>query len=77
MCRGVALKALAIDSFRRRFAELEERFQIAASSLYMLSARPMAALARNAFAAMQQRKAGVRILRKFFVYLAVTDLAGF
>jgi hypothetical protein len=37
----------------------------------------MAALARNAFAAMQHRKAGVRILREFFVYFAVTDLAGF
>jgi len=43
----------------------------------MLSARPMAALARNAFAAMQHRKTGVRILSEFFVYLAVTDLAGF
>ena len=37
----------------------------------------MAALARNAFAAMQQRKAGVRILSEFFAYLSVTGLAGF
>jgi hypothetical protein len=37
----------------------------------------MAALARNTFAAMQQRKPRVRILSEFLVYLTVTDLAGF
>ena len=42
----------------------------------MLSARPVAALARNAFAAMQQRKAGVRIISELLAYLCVTGLAG-
>jgi hypothetical protein len=36
----------------------------------------MAALARNAFAAMQQGKAGVGILSKLLAYLTVTGLAG-
>ena len=76
MCGGVALQTLAIDFFRRRFVEQEECFQVASSSLYMLSARPMAALAGNAFAAMQQREAGVRILSELRAYLAVTGLAG-
>jgi len=77
MCRGVALQALAIDSFRRRFVEQEESFQAAASCLYMLSAGPMTALAGNAFAAMQHRQAGVRILGELLAYLAVTGFAGF
>jgi hypothetical protein len=37
----------------------------------------MAAFAGNAFAAMQHREAGVRILREFLTYLAVTGFAGF
>ena len=77
MCRGVALQTLAIDFFRRRFVEQEECFQAAASCLYMLSARPMAAFAGNAFAAMQHRKAGVRIHSELLAYLAVTGFAGF
>jgi hypothetical protein len=72
----MALKALVIDCFRRRFVELEECLETAASSFYMLSARPMAALARNAFTAMQQGKAGVRILGELLAYLTVTGLAG-
>jgi hypothetical protein len=37
----------------------------------------MAVLARNTFAAMQQRKAGVRVLSELLAYLTVTGLAGF
>ena len=77
MCPGVALQALVIDCFRRRIAESEECFQVSASSLYMLPARSMAAFAGNAFAAMQHRKAGVRILSELLAYLAVTGFAGF
>ena len=77
MCRGMALQALAIDRFRCRFGEPKEGFQAAASSLYMLSARSMAALAGNAFATMQHRKSRVRILSKLLAYLAVTGFAGF
>ena len=76
MCRGVAPQALAIDFFRRRLVEQEERFQAAAPCLYMLSARPMAALAGNTFAAMHHRKAGVRIHSELLAYLAVTGFAG-
>jgi hypothetical protein len=71
----VALQALVIDFFRRRFGESEECLEIAAPPLYMHSARPVAALARNAFAAMHQRKAGVRILSELITYLTVTGLA--
>ena len=77
MCRGVALQALAIDCFWRRFVEQKECFQTAASCLYMLSARPMAALAGNTFAAMQHSEAGVRILCELLAHLAVTGFAGF
>jgi hypothetical protein len=76
MCRGMALQALAIDCLRCCFGEPEEGFQTAAASLYMFSARSMAALAGDAFAAMQHRKAGVRILSELLVDLSVTDLAG-
>jgi hypothetical protein len=76
MCCGVALQTLPIDCFRRRFAEAEDLFYIAAQ-LYVLSAWPMAALARNPLAAMQHRKAGVRILSELLVDLTVTGLAGF
>ena len=74
---GVALQALVIDCFRRGIAKPEECFQAAASCLYVLSARSMAALAGNAFAAMQHRKAGVRILSELLAYLPVTGFAGF
>ena len=77
MRRGVALQALAIDCFRRRLVEQEECFKAAASCLYMFSARPMAALAGNTFAAMYHREAGVRILRELLAYLVVTSFAGF
>ena len=77
MCRGMALQALAIDRFRCRFGEPEEGFQTAASSLYMLSARSMAALAGDAFTPMRHRKAGVRILSELLAYLTVTGFAGF
>jgi hypothetical protein len=72
----VAFQAFAINFFRRRFVELEECLQAAASCLHMLSARPMAALAGNTFAAMQQREAGVRILCELLAYLAMTGFAG-
>ena len=77
MCRRMALQAFAIDCLRSRFGEPEEGFQTAASSLYMLSARSVAALAGNAFAAMQHRKAGVRILSELLANLSVTGLTGF
>ena len=73
----MALQALAIDCLRRRYGEAKERFETAATSLYMLSARPVATLARNALAAMQHRKAGVRILSELLAYISVTGLAGF
>jgi hypothetical protein len=76
MCRGVALQAFAIDCLRCRYGEPEEGFQIAATSLYMLSTWPVAALACNALAAMQHRKAGVRILSELLVDLTVTELTG-
>ena len=77
MGRGVAPQARLIYCFRRCFGEAEEGFQIAATSLYMLSARPVAALARNTLAAMQHRKAGVRVLSELLVDLTVTELTGF
>jgi hypothetical protein len=77
MCPGVALQALVIDCFRRRIAESEECFQASAACLYVLSARSMAALAGSAFAAMQHRKAGMRILGELLAYFTVTGFAGF
>lgn len=52
MCRGVALQALVINCLRRRFGKPEECFQAATASLYVFSARSMAALAGRALCAM-------------------------
>ena len=76
MCPGMAFQTLVIDSFRSRIAEPKECLQAATSSLHMLSARSMAALAGNTFAAVRHRKSRVRILRKLLAYLAVTGFAG-